>query len=214
MCFFLPAPFLGDKCAEYVPPRIEVAFQAYAYALRGDGRFGEVAVVGFAVGFQAYVSAGGEQPLHVEIADEIACCGGIVAIAEVSIDEQAVVQQASRKQAFHVHVAPTHFAGAEVGADIPIAVVPEYVGEHLVELPAQGGGEQRFHGHGRLALFRVVIVIRVEAADAEKVNHLHVFFFFGADAMPDTGARWNCIKSFVAFSLEELACGTRACSIS
>lgn len=97
----------------------------------------------FAVCFQAYVSAWGQQPLQVEVADEVTVrIGAVVPVTEISVDEQAVVEQPSGEQSFYVHVAPSRFARAEVRPDVPVAVVAEQRGKHLVELPAQSRGQQ------------------------------------------------------------------------
>ena len=136
-------PLFGNEYPKYVPPRVEVPFQSDSDTLSGQRRFGEVAVVGFAVCFQAYVSTWGQQPLQVEVADEVTVrIGAVISVTEISVDEQAVVEQPSGEQSFYVHVAPSRFARAEVRPDVPVAVVAEQRGKHLVELPAQSRGQQ------------------------------------------------------------------------
>ena len=68
-------------------------------------------------------------------------CIVVVSVAEIAVDKQAVVEQASGEQSLYIHIAPSHFAGAQVGSDVPVAVIAEKGGEHLVELSAEGGRE-------------------------------------------------------------------------
>ena len=94
--WFSVSSLLGDEQSEHIPPTVEVPFHGDADALGRQGGFGEVAVVGLAVGFQTHVPVSCQQPLQVEISDEVSVRGGlVVAVTEIAIDEQAVVEQAS-----------------------------------------------------------------------------------------------------------------------
>ena len=84
----------------------------------------EVAVVGTVVEVQCHIAVRHEQILDVEIADECRCVGGnVVAITELAVDEQAVVEQASRKYAFVLGIAETVVTCGYVCAKVPVVVV-------------------------------------------------------------------------------------------
>ena len=84
----------------------------------------EVAVVGTVVEVQCHIAVRHEEILDVEIADECRRVGGnVVAIAELAVDEQAVVEQASRKYAFVLGIAETIVACGYVCAKVPVVVV-------------------------------------------------------------------------------------------
>ena len=52
----------------------------------------EIAVVGLVIDLDGEVSAGSEQVLQVDIADERGGGVGVVAIAKLAVDEQSVVE--------------------------------------------------------------------------------------------------------------------------
>ena len=172
----------AEGAVEEFLPVTEVPLEEQADALCGEGGLGEVAVVGLVVALQADVAGGGEEPLDVEVAHEVGVGELVVAVAEVAVDEEAVVQEASGEHALDFHVRPALVARAEVGAEVPLAAVDD-VGEHVVELSRQGRREEGVHG-GRLGAVvdvGVGVVVGVEAADAQEVDDLHLHLLVGAD---------------------------------
>ena len=94
----------------------------------------EVAVVGTIVEVECHIAIWHEQILDVEIADECRCVGGnVVAIAELAVDEQAVVEQAARQYAFVFGIAEAIVSGGYVCAKVPVVVVYN-VRQHGVDL--------------------------------------------------------------------------------
>ena len=79
-------------------------------------------------------------PLGLEVAHEVGVRQRIVAIAEVAVNEQAVVEQLAGQHALELHVRPPAFAGAEIGAHVPVVVVDD-VGKRVAQLAGQGGGK-------------------------------------------------------------------------
>ena len=150
-----------------------------ADALSGEGSLGEIAVVGLAVGLQTEVARRREQPLDVEVADEVGVGNGCVAIAEGAVDEEAVVEQASAEHAFDVDLVPALVTRRQVSAEVPVAIA-DGVGEEVVELAGEGRGEQALYGSVGLTLVGGESV-GIEAPDAEEVDDLHVTFLVGRD---------------------------------
>lgn len=73
---------------------VEVVFEDEADALGGQGGlYVEVAVVEVVVGFEAPVAASVEEVFDVEVSDELVVVEGFVAIAEVAVEKEAVVEQ-------------------------------------------------------------------------------------------------------------------------
>ena len=72
---------------EEVAQVVEILLDHDAHSLGGEAGFCEVAVVSLAIGFEDKVAVLCEQPLQVEVANEIAGCNGIVTIAEVTVYE-------------------------------------------------------------------------------------------------------------------------------
>lgn len=70
----------------------KVFLQNEAEALGVQARAREVTVVGLVIDLDGEVSAGSEQVLQVEIADERGGGVGVVAIAKLAVDEQSVVE--------------------------------------------------------------------------------------------------------------------------
>ena len=100
---------------EEFAPCIEVALIGDADALCVEGGLCEVAVVGLVVGLDIGVAIRCESPLDIEVADEVGVvCQGIVAITEITVDEQTVVEQSAREYALHIEVVPALFACAEM----------------------------------------------------------------------------------------------------
>ena len=89
-----------------------------------ETRLGEIAVVGLVIYLHGEVAVGREQIADVEIADERrACRGCFVAVAELSVDEQAVVEQAAAEESFVLRVVTTFVAGGDVGTEIPVVAL-------------------------------------------------------------------------------------------
>ena len=88
--------FTGFGClSEEILPRIEILFHNQTDALRVQTVLGEIAVVGLIVYFDGKIAAWEEQVANVEVANKAGSGIGIVAIAELSVDEQSVVEQSS-----------------------------------------------------------------------------------------------------------------------
>ena len=83
--------FLDD--AEEVAPTIEVFFQNESHALGVKAVAGKIAVVGLVVDTHRKVAVGEYEVAKVKVADETGGGIGIVAVPELAIDQQPVVEQ-------------------------------------------------------------------------------------------------------------------------
>ena len=100
--FILPFVLLGLYCYISFPfqskqfhQRVEIFFQYYTYTLRVQRRLGEVSVIRLVVHFQSNIAVRQEQVIDVEVTYE-RCCGILaVAIAELSVYYEAVVEKAA-----------------------------------------------------------------------------------------------------------------------
>ena len=118
--FQLSILLLSLALNDEVFPRGEVLLQQHAQALCRQARLGEVAVVGLGVGLQCDGAGAREQILDIEVANEVAVGHGGVAIAKVSVNEQAVIKQAALEYALDVHVVPAVLSRAQVGSKVPV----------------------------------------------------------------------------------------------
>mgnify|MGYP003312484172 CR=1 FL=1 len=138
----------------------EVPLQHNANALRRQGRLGEIAVVGLTVGFQAHIAILREEILDIEVADEVGGGGqrGFVTIAELPVEQQAVVEQASAEQGFHLHIVPPLVTRCQIGAQAPVVRL-QGVADYFVELAAQGVADKGIDGV-RCQLVYAVLTLR------------------------------------------------------
>ena len=109
--------------AKEISPAVEVFFKDQSDALSVETVSSEISVVGLIVHLDGHASAGEEQVADVEIADETGCSIGIVAIAELTIDEQTVVEQTPAEGSFILGVVPSLVACRDVGSKVPVRVV-------------------------------------------------------------------------------------------
>lgn len=85
----------------------EVGLHYKAQSLRVEAVACEVAVVRLVVDVDSQVAVREQQVLHVEVADEVVGCVRVVAIAELSVEEQAVVEQFARQNTLILSVVET-----------------------------------------------------------------------------------------------------------
>ena len=82
-----------------VAPCVEVVLIHHTYALCGEGgAHGIVAVVEVVVGLESQVAILGEQVFDIEVANEVGRAILAVAIAEVAVDNKAVIEQLARQE--------------------------------------------------------------------------------------------------------------------
>ena len=119
-----------------VVPSVEILLHDEADALRVKAGTGEVAVVGLIVDFQGKVSVGEEEIANVKIADKRRGGGiDIVAIAELAIDKQAVVEHTTTDKSLIFSVVPTLVACRNVGTEVPVVALDD-LSEHGIDLSA------------------------------------------------------------------------------
>lgn len=116
----------------------KVAFEYEAGTLCGEGRLDVVVpVVVVVIGFEAEVSVAVKQVFEIEVADEGVVAGGVVAITEVSVEYQPVVEQLTGKGQFKLDVRKIAFVASDLCTDVPfVADLPQQV----VELRREGRG--------------------------------------------------------------------------
>ena len=111
-----------------VAKAVEILFHDDTDTLGVQARLGEIAVVGLVIHLQGEVAVGVEQVLQVEVTDERwVGAGGIVAIAELSVEQEPVVEHATVDDAFVLGVVPAFVTRSDVGTEIPVVVLDECV---------------------------------------------------------------------------------------
>ena len=121
-----------------VVPSVEILLHDEADALRVEAGTGEVAVVGLIVDFQGKVSVGEEEIANVKIADKRRGGGiDVVAIAELAIDKQAVVEHTTTDKSFIFSIVPALVACRNVGSEVPVVAFND-LSQHGVDLSADG----------------------------------------------------------------------------
>ena len=103
-------PFPIVVPAEKFAPGIEILLHHEADALCVQTAACEVAVVGLVIHLHGEVSVWQKQIAYVEVSNERCRCIGVVAITELAINQQSVVQQSTRQQALIFCVVPTFIA--------------------------------------------------------------------------------------------------------
>ena len=127
LCFLLSL-LRGEEVAEAV----EVFLHDDAEALGVERRLGEVTVVGLIIDLEGEVAVGVEEVLHVEVADERrGGLLGIVAIAELAIDEQPVVKHPAVYNSLIFSIMPSLVSSRDVSAEVPVVVLDKLVDERV-----------------------------------------------------------------------------------
>ena len=98
--FFLFFSLFAALPEEEVRHTCEVGLHDESQSLRVEAVASEVSVVCLVVDIDGEVAVREQQILHVEVADEVVGCVRVVAITELSVQEQAVIEQFSREYAF------------------------------------------------------------------------------------------------------------------
>ena len=119
-------------------PFVEILLEDDAYTLSGEVGLGVIAVVGFVIRFQTDIAGTVYEPFGLEVAYEVGVRHRVVAIAEVTVYEQTVIQQLPGKHCLELHVCPAFFSGAEVCAEVPVVAV-DNLRECIVQLSGKGG---------------------------------------------------------------------------
>ena len=84
----------------------------------------EISVVCLIVDLEGEVAAGVQQIADVEVADERRCgLRGIVTIAKLSVDKQAVVEHTSIDDSLVLGIVPAFCACRYVGTEVPVVVL-------------------------------------------------------------------------------------------
>ena len=153
-----------------------------AHALRGHGVAHVVVtlVVEVVVSLEPHGALPVEEVFEIEVADKVAVARvvGVIAIADVAVKDEAVVEQLAGERHIDLDVAKVATVGAEVGRNGPIVA---QLAQHGGELRRDGGGCHR----GELAAggggIGVHVIGRVEAVKCEQVDDLSVHHVVGAD---------------------------------
>ena len=126
-CFFL-------STSENITQSVEVFLQNQTYTLSCQRVTCEVTVVGLVIDAEGDVSAREEEVADVEVADDRRLVlRHVVAVAELSVEEEAVVEHASREHSLVFGVVESLVAGGDVRAEVPVVVLHD-VGQHGVDL--------------------------------------------------------------------------------
>ena len=146
----------------------------------------EVAVVCLVVYIDSKIAVREQQIFQVEVADEAGCGIRVVAVAELSVEEQSVVEHTSRQQSFVFGIVESFRTGGDVSPEVPVAAVYHVV-QHTVYLLADGAAEEALHGKRCLAVLRrlarraVVAALCHEPSHGEQIEYLLVFLLLGVE---------------------------------
>lgn len=144
---------------------VEVVLEHNAYALRCECIADVVVLVVVAVvGFEPEISVFGQEVFDVEVADKVVAVHSVVGVAEVAVEQQAVVEQSARQSELDFYVGEVAFVGVEVRRDSPIVVdLPE----HTCELTRNGRRSHR--SQFVVAPCAAHVFGRVESAESEQI---------------------------------------------
>lgn len=143
-------------------PFVEILLEDDAYTLSGEVGLGVIAVVGFVISFQTDIAGTVYEPFGLEVTYEVGVRHRILAIAEVTVYEQAVIQQLPGKHCLELHVRPAFFSGTEVCAEVPVIAV-DNLRECIVQLSGKG---RREHARHHVGVAGGVYILRsIELAD-------------------------------------------------
>ena len=98
---------LPPRPPEQIAETVEVLLEDEADALRIERVAGEIAVVGLVVDVDAEVAVGEDEVAHVEVADKRLRGIGVVAVTELTVEQQAVVEQTATEQSLIFSVVPS-----------------------------------------------------------------------------------------------------------
>lgn len=87
----LVLPFAREEVAQGG----EVSLELDAQALGGEGRLGEIAVVGFAVSLEVDGAGGREEVVDIKVAHKVGGGGFSFVVAHFAVEQEAVVEQAA-----------------------------------------------------------------------------------------------------------------------
>ena len=110
---------------EQVLPAVEFLFNDKPYTLCVQAVAGEISVIGLVVHANGKVSIRRKQVFGLEIANEAGGGCRVVPIAELAVDQQSVVEEATGKQSLILGIVPPLVARGYVGAKIPIVILRE-----------------------------------------------------------------------------------------
>ena len=163
---------------EQLAPAVEIFLHDQADALGVEAVLDKVAVVGLVVHLQGQVAVGVEQVADVEVTDETGRCIGVVAIAELPVDEETVVEEVAAEQALVFRIIEAFITCRDVGSEVPIIALDD-TAKKIVDLLADGAAEKTLHGQTglRLTLWgHCVGILIVKAPDGQQVDDLLVKF--------------------------------------
>lgn len=166
-----------------------------AYALSVERVASEISVVCLVIYLQGDCATLGEQILEREIAYEtLRVVLDIVAIAELSVEEQTVVEESTTEQTFVLGIAEALVAWGYVGSEGESVArakeVAHDAAHDIVELLGDCATEETLYGEGALADVSLGVGARaagvdvaggIEPADGEQIEDLLVHLFLGID---------------------------------
>ena len=90
------------------------------------------------VGFQSYIAAFVEQVFEVEVADKRIVVDGVVAVTDISVDDEPVVEELARQCYFDLYIGKIAFVAAQIGSDIDVFIdLPQQVIELARQKPVR-----------------------------------------------------------------------------
>ena len=111
---------------------VEIALEHYSHTLSGKSRFDiEILVVVAVVGLQPYRATSIQEIFYIEIAYELVVVQRLVAIAEITVHQQTVIQQMAGQRQIHLHIRKIALIAPEIRRYIPVVA---QLAEHIAEL--------------------------------------------------------------------------------
>ena len=134
------------------------------------------------------VAIGEEQVLQIEVADErwSSLCG-VIAITELSVEDQTVVEHASVDDAFVFCIVPAFITCRDVSTEVPVVVLDD-LSEQGVDLGGERTREETLHGQRGtigLILFGIIGTLIIETSDGQQIDHLLVHLLLSVDDRAD-----------------------------
>ena len=91
--------------------------------MRVEAVSGEIAVVGLVIHAHGEIAVREDEITEIEVADETLRGIRIVAIAKLTIEQQAIVEQPSAQDSFVLCIVEAFIARRDVGTEIPVVAL-------------------------------------------------------------------------------------------
>ena len=113
--------------SEEFAPAVEILFHNQTETLSVEAVSGEIAVVGLIIHAHGEITVREDEITEIEVADKTLCGIRIVAIAKLTIEQQAIVEQPSAQDSFVLCIVEAFIARRDVGTEIPVVYLYSFL---------------------------------------------------------------------------------------